>query len=55
MSAVFTAIAGLALIATWLIIFPLGGVRGLGEGLAITTSLALFAAVLITAVRAFGP
>lgn len=55
MSAIFTAIAGLALIATWLIIFPLGAVRGLVKALALTTSLAAVAAVLITAARALGP
>lgn len=54
MSAVFTSIAGLALIATWLILFPLGVVRGLAKALAVTTSLAVVAAILITAARAFG-
>lgn len=55
MSAVFTVIAGLALLVTWLILFPLGVVRGLVKNLAVTTSFAVIAAVLITAARAFGP
>jgi hypothetical protein len=55
MSAIFGVIAGLALVATWLILFPLGAVRGLVKNLALTTSLAVIAAVLITAARAFGP
>jgi len=54
MSAVFAVTAGLALIAT--LAFPLmGGTKGLVKALALTTSLAMVAAVLITAARAFGP
>ena len=54
MSAILGVIAGLALIATFA--FPLmGGTRGLVKALAVAASLAVLAAVLITAARAFGP
>jgi hypothetical protein len=55
MSAVFAVIAGLAILATGLIILPRTGMKGLVKALALTTSLAVLAAVLITAARAFGP
>jgi hypothetical protein len=57
-SAVFqiaTVVAGLALFATGLIVFPKRGVKGLAKGLAITVSLAIIAAFLITAARSFSP
>jgi hypothetical protein len=49
------AVAGLALLATGFIAFPNEGMKGLAKSLAITVSLAAFAALLITASRAFGP
>ena len=48
-------VAGLALLATGLIVFPREGTKGLAKGLALTISLAVFAAFLITAARSFGP
>ena len=54
MSAVFAVIAGLAILATGLVVFPRKGMKGLVQALAVTTSLAVVAAFLITAVRAFG-
>jgi hypothetical protein len=47
-------VAGVALIATGLIVFP-NGFKGLSKGLAVTISLAVVAAVLMTAARSFGP
>ena len=43
-------VAGLAILATGLIIFPRAGMKGL----AVTVSLAVIAAFLITAARSFG-
>jgi hypothetical protein len=48
-------VAGLAILATGLIIFPRGGMKGLAKALAVTVSLAVMAAFLITAARSFGP
>jgi hypothetical protein len=48
-------VAGLAILATGLIVFPSAGMRGLAKGLAVTVSLAVIAAFLITAARSFGP
>jgi hypothetical protein len=48
-------VAGLALLATGFIVFPSEGMKGLAKGLALTVSLAVVAALLITASRAFGP
>jgi hypothetical protein len=48
-------VAGLAIFATGLIIFPRAGMKGLAKGLAVTVSLAVIAAFLITAARSFGP
>jgi hypothetical protein len=50
-----SVVAGLALLATGFIVFPRGGMKGLAKGLAVTVSLAVIAAFLITAVRSFGP
>jgi hypothetical protein len=47
--------AGLALLATGFIVFPRNGMKGLAKGVAVTVSLAVVAAVLITAARSFGP
>jgi hypothetical protein len=47
-------VAGLAILATGLIIFPKAGMKGLAKGLAVTVSLAVIAAFLITAARSFG-
>jgi hypothetical protein len=48
-------VAGLALLATGFIAFPREGMKGLAKSLALTVSLAVVAALLITASRAFGP
>jgi len=48
-------LAGLALLATGFIAFPSEGMKGLAKSLALTVSLAVVAALLITASRAFGP
>jgi hypothetical protein len=49
-------VAGLALfVATGFIVFPREGMKGLAKGLALSVSLAIFAAFLITAARSFGP
>ena len=48
-------VAGVAILATGLIVFPRAGMRGLAKGLAVTVSLAVIAAFLITAARSFGP
>jgi hypothetical protein len=48
-------VAGVAILATGLIVFPRTGMRGLAKGLAVTVSLAVIAAFLITAARSFGP
>ena len=48
-------VAGVAILATGLIVFPRAGIRGLAKGLAVTVSLAVIAAFLITAARSFGP
>jgi hypothetical protein len=48
-------VAGLAILATGLIVFPKAGMKGLAKGLAVTVSLAVIAAFLITAARSFGP
>jgi hypothetical protein len=55
MSAVFAVIAGLAILATGLIIFPRTGMKGLVKALAITTSLAVVAAFLLTAAHTLSP
>jgi hypothetical protein len=47
-------VAGLALFATQIFVVPRDGIRGLVKGLAVTVSLAIFAACLITAIRSFG-
>jgi len=47
--------AGLALFATGLIVFPREGMKGLAKDLALTISLAVVAAFLLTAARSFGP
>jgi hypothetical protein len=49
------AVAGLALLATGFIVFPSEGMKGLAKGLALTVSLAVVAALLITVSRGFGP
>ncbi|UFZ04075.1 hypothetical protein LQG66_33605 [Bradyrhizobium ontarionense] len=48
-------LAGLALFATNFAVFPGGRMTGLAKGLALSVSLAVLAALLITAVRSFGP
>jgi hypothetical protein len=50
MTATLTVAAGLALCATWFCIHP----RGLLKGLVPAVALAVAAALLITAARAFG-
>ena len=45
--------AALALFATGFIVFPRLGMRGLAKGIAVTVSLAVLAAVLISAARSF--
>jgi hypothetical protein len=55
MSDVFAVIAGLAILATGFIVFPRAGMKGLAKALAITTSLAVGAAFLITAAHTLGP
>ena len=50
-----TVVAGLALFATAFIVFSRNGMMGLAKGLAVTVSLAVIAAFLITAARSFGP
>jgi len=55
MSAVFAVIAGPTILATGLIIFPRAGMKGLVKALAITTSLGVVAAFLITAAHTVGP
>ena len=47
-------VAGLALFATQIFVVPRDGIKGLVKGLAVTVSLAIFAACLITAIRSFG-
>ena len=47
--------AGLALVATGFVVFPRSGMKGLAKGLSVAISLAVVAAVLITAARSFGP
>jgi hypothetical protein len=49
------AVAALALFATGFIAFPKLGMRGLAKGIAVTVSLAVLAAALITAARNFSP
>ena len=46
--------AGVAIIATGLIVFP-NGFKGLSKGLAVTISLGVVAALLMTVARGFGP
>jgi len=48
-------VAGLALFATTFTIFPRDRMKGLAKGLAVSVSLAVVAALLITAARTFGP
>jgi hypothetical protein len=48
-------VAGIAILATGLTIFPRAGMKGLAKGLAVTVSLAVIAAFLIRAARSFGP
>jgi hypothetical protein len=48
-------VAGIAIFATGFIVFPREGMKGLAKGLALTISLAVIAAFLITAARSFGP
>jgi hypothetical protein len=48
-------VAGLALLANGFIAFPREGMKGLAKGLALTVSLAVIAAFLITANRGFVP
>ena len=47
--------AGLALVASGFAVFPGAGMKGLAKGLSVAISLAVVAAVLITAARSFGP
>jgi hypothetical protein len=54
-SQIAAAVAGLALLATCFVIFPRDGVKGVAKGIGIAVSLAVLAAILITAARAFGP
>jgi hypothetical protein len=54
-SQIAAAIAVLALFATGFIIFPREGLKGLARGLAVTISLAVIAAFLVTAARSIGP
>jgi hypothetical protein len=54
-SQVAAIVAGVALLTTALIIFPRGGMKGLAKGVGVSVSLAIVAAVLITAARSFGP
>ena len=51
---IVSAVAGLALLTTGLVVFPRGQ-RHLAKGIAVAVSLAVLAAVLIGAVRNFGP
>jgi hypothetical protein len=53
--AVVAGLAILAILATGLTIFPKAGMKGLAKGLAVTVSLAVIAAFLITAARSFSP
>jgi len=53
-SHVASLMAGLAICATGLIVFPNTGLKGLSKGLVITISLSGVAALLITAARQFG-
>jgi hypothetical protein len=47
-------VAGLALLATQIFAVPRNGIKGLVKGIAVTVSLAIFAACLMTAIRSFG-
>jgi hypothetical protein len=47
-------VAGLALFATQIFVVPRNGIKGLVKGLAVTVSLGIFAACLMTAIRSFG-
>jgi hypothetical protein len=51
----FAVVAGFAILATGLIMFPKAGMKGLAKGLAVTVSLAVIAAFLVAAARSFGP
>jgi hypothetical protein len=47
-------VAGLAIVAACFVTFPREGMKGLAKGVGVTVSLAIVAAILITAVRSFG-
>lgn len=49
---IISVVAGLAVLATAFFIFA---TKGLAKGLAVTVSLAVFAALLLNVVRSFGP
>jgi len=51
---IVSIVAGLALFATQIFVVPRNGIKGLVTGLAVTVSIAIFAACLMTAVRSFG-
>jgi hypothetical protein len=47
-------VAGLAIVAACFVTFPGQGMKGLAKGVGVTVSLAVVAAIVITAARAFG-
>ena len=51
---IVSVVAGLAVLATAFFIF-IFATKGLAKGLAVTVSLAVFAALLLNLVRSFGP
>ena len=54
LSQIASAVAGLALVTTGLIVFPENYTRSLAKGLAVSVSLAILAAVLISVARNLG-
>lgn len=54
LSQIASVLAGVALLTTGLIVFPQNYTKSLIKGMAISVSLAVLAALLITAARNFG-
>lgn len=54
LSQIAAVLAGVALLTTGFVVFPLSETRSLAKGMGVSLSLAVLAAVLIAAVRNYG-
>jgi hypothetical protein len=54
LSQIASVVAGLALLSAIFVMYPEDRIKSLAKGMAISVSLAVLAAVLITAVRNYG-